>query len=140
MSNDIIAPPLEGYELCKVGRPQVRMQRRYRGKMQRITPVFLANVARRLHGRKRHPFKTPDGYVWMASITFSHMAYKFRALFPMTFDVVDRKDGTMSDRHIALYVRGQNVPQEIIDGASVKLEYEFNEEFERMFAHNWSSN
>ena len=138
MSNEKTAPTLDRYSGPYYPSPIEQMQRRYGEQQQWLIPDFFAFVTQRVHGRKRYPFKTPDGYVWMASITFAHAKHKFRILFPTAFDIFRREDGTAADRHIALYVKG-SAPRDVIDAAALKIETEFEDQFTKMFGHNCSN-
>ena len=67
----------------------------------------------REHGSHADPVVTSDDYGWFAQATFGLKSGTVTVLIPYTQDWVEAEDGTLSDRHLAVYTQGEVHEQEV---------------------------
>lgn len=110
-----------------------RVQKRYRYESIRWNQQFFDAVADRLHAGKViwHP-RTTDGYTWTAGISFRLGSVRYKVLFPMTHDTLSRREGTNSDRHVALYT-SENVSESQMAYAAEMFAEDFVATYRRLY-------
>lgn len=99
---------MRGFEGPFFPKPLDSIQDKYRLNDRRLHVMFFEDVADQLNsGKLRMHTVTSDEYDWPFCLEYKHHGLTFRVTFPKTYDTIERRDGTTSDRHIALYVRGE---------------------------------
>lgn len=93
-----------------------RLQRLYALPSHRLQQMLFDDVADKLHGGRvsLYPLTTDlrcshQNSVWLAYVRFERHKHIYRVYFPKATDQ-ERVDGTSSSRHIAVYVKGDELP------------------------------
>jgi hypothetical protein len=130
---------LDGYSGPFFPEALSRIQKRYGYHPERISDMFLDDVADQLHDGKTHPLPmTSDvdpnnrqNSPWFMSISFVRHERTWQVSFPAPSDTQKRND-TCASRHVAVYVWGN---EEVTPAELELVAGEFVDDFDRTYTH-----
>jgi hypothetical protein len=109
------------------------IQRLYKGPSNNLNANFLKHVLSKLPNHDEelaNGVETSDGttrYQWAHAMFFNFEGHRIALLLPGMLHVT--KDGSCSDRHVALYYQGPKASQRVTTSIAMKLFSEFTKAY-----------
>lgn len=112
------------------------LQHLFAGDLQRINELYVSDVRKQFEkpGEVQRLIRTRDRYRWMFGLGFFHYGREVRILVPCVLDY-EIEDGTHSERHVALYYKGDPLTSEELGRIARKATAAFEDVYDRTYGH-----